>query len=84
MLLFGALSLKIVKLEEVKQTGTFLTTILPLLFVAPVVNLLDCWPVVRTAWIPLVGISIVSTVLVFGVAGVVTQLVMKRGGKKHD
>ena len=84
VLLFGALSLKIVKVEEVKQTGTFLTSILPLLFVAPVVNLLGCWPILKSTWIPLVLISIISTVLVFGVAGVVTQLVMKRGGKNHD
>lgn len=84
MLLFGALSLKIVKVEEVKYTGAFLTTILPLLFVAPVVNLMDCWPAVRSTWIPLVMISIISTVLVFGVAGVVTQLFMKKGGKHRD
>ena len=84
MLLFGALSLKIVMVEEVKYTGAFLTTILPLLFVAPVVNLLDCWPILKSTWVPLVMISIISTVLVFGVAGVVTQLVMKKGGKHRD
>ena len=84
LLLFGALSLNIVKVEEVKYTGAFLTTILPLLFVAPVGNLLDCWPILKATWGPLVMISIISTVLVFGVAGVVTQLVMKKGGKHRD
>mgnify|MGYP002520329446 CR=1 FL=1 len=82
MLLFGALSLKIVKVEEVKYTGAFLTTILPLLFVAPVVNLMDCWNQLKDNLIPLLIIVLTSTVVVFAVSGTVTQLLMGRRKEK--
>lgn len=84
VLLFGALSLKIVKMEQVKDAGSFMTSILPVLFVAPAVNLMDCWEQMQSALIPLLLITLISTVLVFGVSGIITQWVMKRGGKKHD
>ena len=34
-LLFGALALKIIRIEDVRETGGFLTSLLPLLFVVP-------------------------------------------------
>ncbi len=83
VLLFGALSLRIIKVEQVKESGSFLTSILPVLFVAPAVNLLDCWEQLQSALIPLALITLISTVLVFGVSGVITQRIMNRGGKKH-
>ena len=82
-LLFTALSLKIVRSAQVKDAGGFLTSILPLLFVAPVVNLMDCWDQVRSAIGPLAVIVVVSTAVTFGAAGLVTRLIM-RGGRKHD
>ena len=82
-LLFAALSLKIVRSAQVKDAGGFLTSILPLLFVAPVVNLMDCWDQVRSAIVPLAVIVVISTVVTFGVAGLVTKLMM-RGGKARD
>lgn len=84
VLLFAALSLKLVRIEQVKESGAFLTSFLPVLFVAPAVNLLDCWEQLQTALIPLLLITLLSTVLVFGVSGAVTQALMKRGGRKND
>ncbi len=81
VLLFASLSLKIIRVEDVRQSGTFLPSFLPVLFVAPAVNLLDCWPQVKDALIPLLLITLVSTVLVFGAGGAVTQLLM---GKKEE
>ena len=83
VLLFAALSLKIVKSAQVKDAGGFLTSVLPVLFVAPAVNLIDCWDQMRKAIVPLVVIVVVSTVLTFGVSGVVTKWIMK-GEKGHD
>ena len=82
-LLFAALSLKIVKSTQVRDAGGFLTSILPLLFVAPVVNLMDCWDQVRAAIGPLAVIVASSTAVTFGVAGLVTKLMM-RGGNRRD
>ena len=82
VLMFSALSLKIVKLEQVKDAGGFMTSILPVLFVAPLVSLLDCWPLLRENLLPLAVIAVVSTIATFAVAGLVTKFVM--GGKRHD
>lgn len=83
VLLFGALALKLVHVEAVSETGSFLTSMLPVMFVAPVVNLMDCWDQIRDALIPLLAITLVSTVIVFGVSGRVTQMVMKKKGAKN-
>ena len=83
VLMFAALSLKIVKSAQVRDAGGFLTSVLPVLFVAPAVNLIDCWDQMRKAVVPLAVIVLVSTVLTFGVSGVVTKWFMK-GEKGHD
>ena len=83
VLLFAALSLKIVKSAQVKDAGGFLTSMLPVLFVAPAVNLMDCWPQMRDAIIPLAVIVLATTVITFGATGLVTKLTMK-GEKGHD
>ncbi len=85
VLLFAALFLKIIPSEAVRDTGSFLTSFLPVLFVAPAVSLLDCWEQMQSALIPLILITLVSTVLVFGVGGIVTELIMKKKeGARHD
>lgn len=85
VLLFGALTAKVISVESVKDTGSFLTSCLPVLFVTPAVSLLDCWAQLKDALIPLLVITLVSTVLVFGVGGFVTQQIMKkREGTGHD
>ena len=77
VLMFAALALKIIPTKAVKDAGSFLTGILPVLFVAPIVGLLDYWETIRDAVIPVVIIVLGSTVLVFAVSGWVTQLFMK-------
>lgn len=82
VLLFGALWLKIIPADAVRDTGSFLTSFLPVLFVAPAVNLLDCWVQMKDAIVPLLLITLVSTVLVFGAGGMVTEALMKKKEEK--
>jgi len=84
LLLFAALSLKILRVEQVKSAGSFLVSFFPVLFVAPIVSLLDCWDRVKSHLLPIVLILIGSTVLCFIVSGRVTQWYMGRKEKKHD
>ena len=84
VLLFAALALKIIPAKAVKDVGGFLTGILPVLFVAPIVGLLDCWDTIRNAVVPIVIIVPVSTLLVFAVSGWVTQLFMKNKKEGED
>lgn len=85
VLLFAALSLKIVKPESVRDAGGFLVSILPLLFVAPIVGLMDCWEIIRPNLVAILVILLVSTTLCFLVTGSVTQILVKKKkeGKKN-
>ena len=83
VLLFLALSLKIIPVKAVKETGSFFTSLLPLLFVGPIVSLLDCWDQIKPHLIPIVVILIGSTVLCFAVSGRVTQWYIRRKEKDN-
>jgi holin-like protein len=78
-----ALCLKIVKPEQVKTTGSFLSGLLPLLFVSPTVRIIEHWELIAPNLVPIVVLLVSTTVLTFGISGKLTQLVMKKGGGNH-
>ena len=85
VLLFAALCLKIVKLDQIRRAGSFLISILPVLFVSPVVGILENWGLIRGALVPVFLLVAASTVLTFGISGRVTQWWQRRKeGKGHD
>lgn len=84
VLLFGALNTGLVKLEQVKDAGGFLISLLPILFVSPAVGILDNWEAIRGALIPILALTLLSTVLTFGIAGRATQAMMGKEEKSND
>ena len=82
-LLFAALCLKLVKLEQVAEVGAFLRSILPMLFVAPAVSIVENWGLVANRMLPIILVLVGTTVSTFGIAGIVTKLVRK-GGEDND
>lgn len=80
VLLFLALCLKLVKVTQVKDAGSFLTSLLPLLFVSPTVGILDCWTLIQPRILTIALLLIASTCLVFGIGGLVTQALGKKEG----
>ena len=84
LLLFAALCLGLVKVEQVKQTADFLIDLLPLLFVPSVVGLLENWIQIKGAVVPVLVLVILTTVLTFGITGRVTQWILEREGKTDD
>ena len=84
VLLFGALNTSLVKLEQVKDAGGFLISILPILFVSPAVGILDNWEAIRGALIPILALTLLSTVLTFGIAGRATQAMIGKEEKPND
>lgn len=82
LLLFAALLLGIVKLPQVRDAAGFLIEIMPLMFIPAGVGLLQSWGVLAPVLVPVSLIMVVSTVLVMGVSGRVTQAVMRLSGKK--
>lgn len=83
-LLFGALCLKIVKVEQIKDVGGFLTSLLPLLFVSPTVGILNCWDMIRPQILTIVLLLLASTALTFGISGLVTQALSRKEEKQDD
>lgn len=83
-LLFLALCFGLVKLEQVKEVSGFLISIMPLMFVAPAVGIVENWALISTRLLPIFLILAASTFLVFGISGCLTQLFMKKGGGRHD
>ena len=79
-LLFLALCLKIVRVEQVKDVGGFLTSLLPLLFVSPAVGIVDNWNLIRPQLLSIVLLLLASTVLTFGISGLVTKWLNRKGG----
>ena len=78
VLLFLALELKILKVSDIKETSNFLIEIMPLMFVPAGVGLL------QSIWIQVVVITLISTVIVMGVSGSITQFVIRKGKKKEE
>ena len=73
VLLFLALCLKLVKVEHINKISDFLLTVLPILFVSPIVNLLESWGILAPHVVPIALLVLSSTILVFAIAGLVSQ-----------
>lgn len=84
VLLFAALCIGLVKLEQVKEAGGFLTSILPILFVSPAVGILENWLLIRDAVLPIFLLVAASAAVTFGISGLVAQWLLKKGGGRHD
>lgn len=73
VLLFIALCTGLVKVSQVKEAGAFLTSILPLLFVAPTVGIVEHWGLIRPNLLPIALLLLGSTVLTFAISGLTTK-----------
>lgn len=81
-LLFAALCLKLVKLEQVKDVGSFLISLLPVLFVSPTVGIVEHWSLIKPQILPIALLLAASTILVFGISGCLTQVFSRKGGER--
>lgn len=85
VLMLSALCTGIIKLNQVKETAGFLIEIMPVMFIPAAAGLLDAWPVLQAIWIPVILITVVTTVLVMVVTGRVTQhMIRRKDRKEHD
>lgn len=73
ILLLAALKTGIVRLEQVKEVGNFLTGIFPLLFVPAAVGVMELWGELGEMMIPILLAIVPVTILVLASAGRTTQ-----------
>ena len=82
VLLFLALEFKIVKISDIRETSTFLIAVMPIMFLPPAVGVIDSWDMVKVSWLPYVAVTLISTIAVMGITGVITQAVIRKGRKE--
>ena len=80
VLLFLALCTGLLKVERVKQAGDFLISVMPVLFVSPMVGIAERWGLIAPQLVPIVLILLSTTALTFGIAGRIAQRLIRRGG----
>lgn len=77
VLLFLTLEFKIIKVEHIKEVSKFLLGIMSIFFVPSSVGFINALPLMKKYGIQFALIGIVSTFIVFGVTGRITQQLMK-------
>ncbi|MGN0653085.1 MAG: CidA/LrgA family protein [Gemmiger sp.] len=82
LLLLLALKTSVVKLDQVKETCRFLTSIFPLLFIPGAVGVMELWNVLGQIWLPVLLVLVPTTIAVFAASGHVTQWMIRR--KRHE
>lgn len=80
VILFVLLASGILSLNQVKETGKFLVEIMPVMFIPAAVGLMESWDVIRPSWLTYILVTVISTILVMGISGMVTQQIIRRKG----
>ena len=87
VLLLAALNFGFVKLDDVKEVGTYLTGIFPLLFVPAAAGVMELWAEMGNMLLPIIIAIVPVTVLVLASAGRTTHALTSRRKNKeaaHD
>lgn len=76
----------LLKLNDIEATGNFLLEIMPILFIPASVGLIESYDAMKEILVPLIVICLVSTLIVMGVTGKVSELMVaflrKKGSKR--
>ena len=82
ILLFGALELKWIKVKDIRETSSFLIAVMPVMFIPAAVGLIDSWQAIGNSWLQYIIVTVVSTFIVMGVSGWITQMVIRKNRMK--
>lgn len=80
--MLAALMTGVLKLHQVKEVSAFLIEIMPVMFIPAAAGLIDSWGILQPVIIPLGIITVVTTVFVMVVTGLVTQGIIRKGKRK--
>ncbi len=84
ILLLLALRLSVIRMEDVKEVGLFLTGIFPLLFVPAAAGVMELWAEMGSMLLPILLAIFPVTVLVLITSGHTTQALVRRKQKGAD
>ena len=83
VLMLIALMTGIIKLEKIEATADFLLEIMTIVFIPGGVGLITAWEPIKAMLVPAMVIIIATSVLMIGVTGSVTQLMIHLKSKKE-
>lgn len=83
VLMLVLLMTKVVRVEQVEETGNLLIDWMPMMFIAPAAGLIDAWPKLRGILFPLSVITVVSTVVVMVITGKVSDYLLQKKERKE-
>lgn len=81
-LLFAALECKLLKVNDIREVSSFLIAVMPMMFIPAAVGLITSWDIISSSLVKYVIVTFVTTFVVMGVSGLVTQIVIRRGKTK--
>lgn len=83
IILFVGLLTGLIRLEHVREAGKFLIEIMPVMFIPAAVGLLESWGVLQPMFLPVIIITLVSTVVVMAATGISSQLIIRLGKNRN-
>ena len=78
VLLFVALELKWGTVKDIRETSSFLIAVMPVMFIPAAVGLIDSWKSIGNSWLEYIIVTVLTTFVVMGVSGWITQFVIQR------
>lgn len=84
ILLLVSLCTGLIKKEQVQDGAKFLIEIMPVMFIPAAAGLLVSWEALRPICIPVIVITVVTTVLVMASTGLVTQGIIQKEKKQEE
>ena len=83
ILLFAALQMGWLKVRQIREVSTWLIAIMPALFIPSAVGLVKSWDILCRSLATYSVITFVSTFVVMGITGLVTQYVIRQSKTKE-
>ena len=82
VLMLVCLMTGVLKASQIKEAAFFLIEIMPVMFIPAGVGLLTAWGILKPVCVPIILITVITTVVVMIVTGRVTQAVIRMDRKK--
>ena len=82
VLLFLGLMTRLIKLEAVKETGSFLIEIMPVMFIPAGVGLMTSWGILKAIIVPVSIITVITIITVMIATGRVSQAIIRKSKEK--
>ena len=82
--MFICLKAGIIKLQQIEETADLLISVMPIFFIAPTVGIMESFDLIKNELLEIFVLCIVSTMVVMGVTGWVSQWIMKSDRMKKE